>query len=212
MIPTQGQPSLQDAQYELSLSGSVPDVAVLDELVRRYPQHAAALTDFAIALALDTFREPNEEPMEPSSPDTSPQVLKAMSRFHNRLYAVTKDTPTAQFSHHVPKAENPLTSLQRAELRLLAQRLNVNLVFVMKLRDRQILPDTIPKGFEKLMADELKVPIEVVTAHFAAQSEIQPRTYFKADQKPAAGAKQTFEEAVRSSGLTPEQEKYLLSL
>jgi hypothetical protein len=35
---------------------------------------------------------------------------------------------------------------------------------------------------------------------------------FKAEGKPEPGAKQTFEEAVRGSGLTSEQQEYLLKL
>jgi hypothetical protein len=36
--------------------------------------------------------------------------------------------------------------------------------------------------------------------------------HYKAEQKPETRRKQSFEEAVRSSGLTPEQQAFLLSL
>ena len=38
MTTAEGVPSLRDAMYELSLSGSVPDPGLLDEFVRRYPE------------------------------------------------------------------------------------------------------------------------------------------------------------------------------
>ena len=82
----------------------------------------------------------------------------------------------------------------------------------MKLRDRLIRSDTIPQRFLRRVAEELKETIEVVMVHFAGQAEMPQHAYFKAAQKPEAGAKQTFDEAVRSSGLTPEQQEYLLSL
>jgi hypothetical protein len=49
-------------------------------------------------------------------------------------------------------------------------------------------------------------------AHFAGQSSIGTQAHYKAAQKPEASDKQTFEDALRSSGLTDEQQKSLLSL
>jgi hypothetical protein len=207
MTTAEGAPSLRDAMYELSLSGSVPDPGLLDEFVRRFPEHATVLTEFAISLALDTAGEIDNQPSESASTATSPGVSKAMSRFHNRLYAVRKSTAAP-----VRKPDNLFASLPRAEFRALAQRLNANPVFLIKVRDRQILPSTIPLGFQRRVADELQAPIDVVVAHFAAPSEVQPRTYFKGDQKPEATGMQTFEEAVRNSELTSAQQEYLLSL
>ena len=44
---------LRDVLYALSLAKPIPDAEVLDDFVRRYPEYAAALTDFAIELAMD---------------------------------------------------------------------------------------------------------------------------------------------------------------
>lgn len=207
MTTAEGAPSLRDAMYELSLSGSMPDPGLLDEFVRRYPEHATALTEFAISLALDTAGEIDNQPWESAPPTISPGVSKAMSRFHNRLYAVRKSTAA-----QVREPDNPFASLPRTEFRAVAQRLSANPVLLMKLRDRHILPNTIPLGFQRLVAEELHEPIDVVVAHFAAPSEVQPGAYFKGDQKPEATGQQTFEEAVRTSGLTLAQQEYLLGL
>lgn len=212
MTPTTRDPqSLRDALYQLSLAKPVPDAELLDEFVRRYPEYTKTLTEFAIFLVLDGVGKTEDQPFESVSHAMSPAVSRAMSRFQNRLYAVKK-AASVQASAAEQITENPFASLRRTELRAFAQRLSVTPVFVMKLRDRQILPDTMSQGFQRRVAEELKVPIELVIAHFAAQSEIQPSARFKADRKPEAGTKQTFDEAVRSSGLTPEQQKYLLSL
>jgi hypothetical protein len=186
--------SLQDAKYHLALSKSVPDAEVLDELVRSFPEHAQELTEFAIDLALDAIGE-SEETLLAVPEQNSPAVSRAISRFHNRLYVERKAD----------------SSQGREELRTFARNINGNLPFVMKLRDRQIDADTIPEGFTKLVSKELDVPLDLVVAHFRAPAEIRQSAHFKADEKPEANLKQGFEEAVRNSGLTLEQQAFLLS-
>ena len=134
-----------------------------------------------------------------------------MSRFHSCLHAVRKETD-AEAAKAAPAVENPFAKLTRSEIRALGQRLHANTVFVMKLRDRHISGHTMTEGFLRRIADELGVLLEIVVAHFAAPAYIQSSAHFKAETKPEAGEKQTFEEAVRSCGLTPEQQNSLLNL
>jgi hypothetical protein len=200
--------SLSDAKYHLALSQSSPDAELLDKLVRRFPEHAAALTEFAIALALDSFGQSNDDDtFAATSTETSAAVAKAMSRFHNRLYAERKAL--------APVAEspiNPFASMPRSELRAFARNMKANLPFVMKLRDRQISEDTMSMGFKRRVTEELKVPLDVVVAHFAAQPEMRADARFKSQDKPAVSTKQSLEDAIRGSGLTAEQQEFLLKL
>ena len=203
--------SLQEALYALALAKPVPDASVLDDLVRRYPQYAAQLTDMAVELALEVLADCDEEPMLGDASSTSAAVGRAMSRFQNRLYAVTKSRQPAN-TNTAPESPNPFSSLGRAELRGLGSRLGGNTVFAMKLRDRVIDPDTMTEGFRRHVAEKMRAPLDVVVAHFAGRSEMAAHAHYKAEQKPAIGRKQSFEEAVRSSGLAPEQQAFLLSL
>ena len=204
---------LRDVLHEFVLATEpVPRPELLDEFARKYPEHATALTDFAVELTLDSFADAaDDHSAGVLQSSASPAVAQAMSRFHNRLYAVRA---VASSVRAAPKlaTENPFAALDRAQLRALSHRLNANTVFVMKLRDRQILPGTMTAGFQRKIADELKVPMDLLIAHFAAAAQIDRHVHFKADQKPEIGAKQTFLEAVRSSGLTPEQQEHLLRL
>jgi hypothetical protein len=208
---TRSPTSLRNALYELALAKAQPDAELLDEFVRRYPEHASALTDFAVELALDGLAEAGGPEEGSGSSATNASVSKAMSRFHNRLYAVQRER-YAPARGLEAVADNPFAALDRGGLRKLSQRLNVNNVFIMKLRDRQIDENTMPEAFQRSVAKELGASLDVVVAHFTGQAQIQPGVHFKADEKPDAGAKQTFEEAVRSSGLTAEQQAYLLGL
>ena len=67
-------------------------------------------------------------------------------------------------------------------------------------------------GFQRRVADELDAPLDLVVAHFAARQAASAGQFFKAEGKPSTGTRQSFEEAVRSSGLSEAQQEYLLEL
>lgn len=216
---TAGEPLLREALYELSIAKHMPDAQVLDDVVRRYPQFAEELTDFAVELALDALRgeataDAAEAAVDPSN--VSPTVSRAMSRFHNRLHASRQENGKVSTERAIPSdpVDNPFAGLDRQKFRAFAKQIGANPVFVAKLRDRQIEPDTITDGFKHRVADELDVPLDAVGAHFAASggpANASPQ-FFKADDKPSHDLRQSFEDAVRNSGLTDEQQQYLLSL
>ena len=52
---TASPPELRDALYALSIAKDAPDAALLDDLVRRFPQFGGELTDFAISIAIDAL-------------------------------------------------------------------------------------------------------------------------------------------------------------
>jgi hypothetical protein len=214
MTATKPSASLQDVMYELSLAKRVPDAELLDEFVRRYPEHADALTEFAIELTADAMLDANEEPEMPTEPDAvSPAVSYAMSQFQNRLSVARKQQATGSPARVVPSpARNPFASLNREGFRALASRINVNTVLLAKLRDRQIDPATMPSEFCRRIAEEMDEPLEDLVAHFRAPFDAShARQFYKSNGKPVAGVRQSFADAVRGSGLSPEQRRRLLS-
>ena len=58
---TTGTKDESDVLYALALAMPTPDPKTLDAFVRRHPQHAAALTEFAVQLALNSERIGDEE-------------------------------------------------------------------------------------------------------------------------------------------------------
>lgn len=209
-------PALREALYVLTTAQDVPDAKLLDEVVRRYPEFREELTEIAIAIAVDALRGGhavgfNEDKIDPSN--VSPAVSRAMSHFQNRLHAVTVSATKAGGDQiDIADALNPFSDLSRSEFRNFTTRLNANTVFVNKLRDRQIDPATMTAGFQKRVADELKAPLEAVVAHFASRPKGPAGQFFKAEVKPLTGAQQSFEVAVRNSGLNETQQKFLLEL
>ena len=216
---TAGGPALREAFYELSIAKHIPDAQVLDDVVCRYPQFAEEITDFAIELALDALRgetaaDAAEAAVDPSN--ISVAVSRAMSRFHNRLHALRQETDRVSTEHLLPSksVDNPFAGLSRPEFRDFAKQIGANSVFAAKLRDRQIEPKTITDGFKRRVADALDVLFAVIDAHFSAPGgpvNVSPQ-FYKIDNKPSHDRSQSFEDAVRNSGLTDEQQRYLLSL
>ncbi|MGH6678803.1 MAG: hypothetical protein ACREDL_07680, partial [Bradyrhizobium sp.] len=97
--------------------------------------------------------------------------------------------------------------------RALAARLDINSAFLSKLRDRTIEPISIPKTYCQYLAEEMDEETETMAAHLYAPQEsvAAGRQLYKAQGKPAATARQSFEEAVKTSGLSEEQQRRLLS-
>ena len=203
---------LDDALYTLAQAWPAPDAIQLEKLVRRYPEFASELTDYAVVLALDALDDEDHDVVEEASSEINAAVLKAMSHFHNALYSL-RTVPEQNVKAEAPApVQNPFALLDRTELRALGQRLHTNTVFMIKLRDRLIDAETIPRRFKELIAEEIDTPFELIAAHFRERPVIATATNFKSGQKPEAGKKQNFQEAVRSSGLTAEQQSFLLSL
>jgi hypothetical protein len=177
--------SLEDALYALAVAKSVPDAAALDDIVRQYPEHAAELTDMAIALALDSLADRIDEPVLPEVRGRSKAVAKAMSRFHNRLYVV-RASGSASKAKAASAVANPFAGLGRAELRDLAGRLGANTVFAMKLRDAVIDPGTMTAGFRQHVAEKSQVPLDVLAAHFARPMQVALHGITKRRESPPA--------------------------
>jgi hypothetical protein len=212
-----GPHALREALYELSMAQEVPDARLLDEIVRRYPDLGGVLTESAIVLALDALRGRTDEAGSVGDPRTvSPTVRDTMKRFQTRLSTLPKaglqGRGRKQGGIRTADSPNPFEALDRKDFRALAERLNTNSVFVCKLRDRQIDPDTIPPAFQRRVAEELDVPLELLQAHFAGRQLIHAGQRFKAEGRPVLGARQSFEEAVRNSDLTADQQRALLDI
>jgi hypothetical protein len=204
----------RDVLYAFALAKAKPDAELLDEYVRRYPSHATVLTDFAIEMVLDAARDELEDASKPTALEVTPTVSRVMSRFQSRLFDVRRAVMTGagHASGSVVPVANPFATLDRKAFRELTHSLQANPVFVAKLRDREIDSGTMSDGFRRRIADETKVPLDLVVAHFTARAEVSAGQFYKADTKPTAPLKQSFEEAVKTCGLTDEQQRYLLSL
>jgi hypothetical protein len=213
------QQPLSDVLYWLSLEDAKPTAAIIDEYRSRFPEYTQEITDFALDLAFDALILDAQSPdAETLAGPPSNLVMKSISDFQNARYQAANEQQANSVAS-VPIAKtavaiaNPFTSLDSMRFRELTRNLDANTIFVAKLRDRQIMPTTIPRGLTQFVARELNVPTDVVIAHLSAKpAQALSGTYYKAVDKPSPQAQETFEEALRTSGLSPEQQQRLLSL
>ena len=216
MMMTATQTSLRDAMYAMSLAKAVPDAELLDEYARLYPQFAGALTEFAVELVIDSLMHQGDEENIPADAEAiSDVVSRVMSQFENQLYErrQARTTTTAPARAATASVENPFAALDRPGFRALVSQLDVNSVFLSKLRDRTIDPISIPKAYSRHLALEMDEDIDAMAAHlFAPQESVAAgRQLYRAEGKPAAAPRQSFEEAVKTSGLSDDQQRRLLS-
>lgn len=218
MTKTRSPAPLRDVLYSLSMAQTVPSAELVDEYVRRYPEYAETVVDWAIELAVDALRnsEACQEELSVLDNDSpSSAVLRAVSHFQNTLF---KSKHSGDLGKTVSCLRNtavtdPFSTLDRTHYRALACAINANTVFLGKLRDRQIDPSTMTDGFQRRVAEELRVTPDVIAAYLCSErSSRLARQFYKSDQKPEACVQESFEAAVHSSGLTSEQRAYLLSL
>jgi hypothetical protein len=205
-------PQLREALYMLSLERDVPDAETLEAFVRRYPQFAQELTQFAIDLAIESLLEPEEEPEVSIDLDNvDPVIAKAMGAFQNGLKKNATETAGPQVDGQ-EAAANPFKDLSRETFRAVAQKIGGTTAFLVKLRDRLIEPATIPQMFIQSAAQALGVSIEALNAYLKTPPTIGlAAQHYKADGKPSIAGQQSFEDALRTSGLTAEQQQRLMN-
>jgi hypothetical protein len=210
MTTTPAMP-LDDVLNAFALAKAVPDAETLDEFTRKYPAYADALTEFAVELLLDDALADEADEVS-GGESVSPAVSRAISYFQNAVYEIEKKS--AAPLHSVQQTRNLFADMDRARFRSVAGSLHANNTFMIKLRDRMIEPDSLISrtGFCQRVAEEIGEPVDMVIAHFKGAQVIARGQHFKSDEKPALSKRETFEEAVRNSGLTPEQQSYLLGL
>jgi hypothetical protein len=105
--------------------------------------------------------------------------------------------------------DNPLSNLSDERFRELASELNVNRLFLSRLRDCSIQVASIPQQFLSVVAQALAVSVERLTSALEAPPVVASGLRHKASGKPGAGDKITFEEALTSSALSEAQQAAL---
>ena len=163
----------------------------LERYVREYPQHATALIDCSIDLL---YEVPESDVPAIEVPDSA--VDKAWQRFERAVQQTDAEVA------------NPFTKLNTSSFKSLARSLDVSNLFLMRVRDRAILP----AQFVEKLASELGVTVQTVNVYLQGPPGMVSGHAFRSSVKPGVGEQITFDQAVATSQLSPEQQATLKAL
>ena len=194
---TTSQASKDDVLHAFSAESN-PNADTLASYLKRYPQYREALIDLSIEL----FTAPKLDEVA-AEKVPSLKSKQAWSKFQSLL------NPDDPASAAPCSMDNPLTNLSEERFRELASELNVNRLFLSRLRDCSIQVTTIPLRFLSVVAQALAVSVEGLTSALEAPPVVASGLRHKASGKPGAGDKITFKEALTSSALSEAQQAAL---
>lgn len=167
----------------------------LERYIREYPQHTTALIDCSIDLRPDLPAEDVPATMVPDS-----AVDKAWQRFERAVQQTGAEVA------------NPFAKLNTSGFKSLARSLDVSNLFLMRVRDRTISAATIPARFVEKLASELGATAQTLRAYLQGPPAMVSGHAFRSSVKPSVGEEITFDQAIATSQLTPEQQATLKAL
>lgn len=197
---TQPQPSENDVLYAFSTENN-PNADTLAIYLKRYPQFRESLIDLSIEL----FSAPSFDDV-PAKAVPSDNAKRAWSKFQSMLSSEDPASAPQKILN------NPLSSLSNQQFRELAEKLNVNRLFLSRLRDNAIQVATIPRRFLALLAKLINVSVEGLQIALDSRPTASSGIRYKASGKPSAGDKISFEDALTISELSEEQQSALRAM
>ncbi len=168
-----------------------PSRRTLERYLRAYPQYAEELVELSRERWL--MEGEGEEPL--SEADKA-RIATALSAHRGEPPAMPPD---------------PLAPLSIPELRALARHLAVPRQVVAALRERHVIPASVPRRFLVGFADALRCPPEVLLSALNAPPPASLARSYKSDVKPDADRPVTFEQLLRDAGLSAEDRAALMA-
>ena len=162
------------------------DRTTLERYLRVYPAFAEDLIDLAHELRMVEELGPSE--------DVADAEEAAHAAWLEYASAVTPTAPQDIFARF--KGQSFVA---------LANRLNVPRSVLASLRDRLVVPGSIPRRFLVRFSDAVGASIEVVRSYLQQPAAVSPALSFKAHEKPSVPAQVTFEQLLQNTHLTESQ-------
>ena len=191
------QPS-DRSEEEVLLAFSVEpthDRETLERYLTEYPEHARALVACSIELMVDATR----------SVETVATSDNAVDRAWQRFQSVVSQPEEVSVL-------NPFATLNPAAFKSLAKKLGINNLLLIRVRDRAIIAATIPRRFVQRLASELGATTDAVMDYLRSPPAMVSGHSFRSTVKPAVTEQISFEKAVETSQLTPDQQDAIKAL
>ena len=162
------------------------DRATLERYLKLYPALAEDLIDLAHELRIAKELGPSEEVAEAEE--------AAHAAWREYASAVAPTAVEDIFAHY--KGQSFVA---------LANRVNVPRSVLGALRDRLVVPGSIPRRFLVRLSEAMGASVEAVRSYLQQPASVSPALSFKADEKPSPPAQVTFEHLLTNSPLTESQ-------
>lgn len=176
----------------------------LEDWVRRYPQHARALVEFAVYdYVFERGRTFEETAVERES-----LFLSRAQAVRERLMAANGLTATGAPASAIRSllAAAKERGLSAAEL---AQRLQLGVSFIVKLERRLIRPESLPRKLVADLAQALDRAFADVAAYLQRPPTLSAQASYRASRAPRLAGQEEFEAALEASrDMTEEQKSY----
>ena len=167
-----------------------PGRETLERYLREYPQFALELVDLSSELSRTMVED--ERPL--SETDTS--WINAAWKRH------AEAAP--------PAVSDPFASLSVNELREVAARLDVPRQVVTAFRERKVDISTVPRPFMTAFAGLMKMALEPFIAVLSAPPQVSLARSYKADERPEAATRSSFEQILIDAGVSAEKRASLM--
>jgi hypothetical protein len=185
--------SCEDVLMDFATAEPGPTAELLEDFVRRFPDYELALRELFAALSAEEAAEwPTEVPQARPGQSLADRVRSF-----------------GQFEAAPPRSKLPFEGSSPKELRRLTEKLNVSPLFLAKLKDRVIDARTMSDSFLLWLSGSLGQTADALRVYFQSDTRMAKGLAFKADSKPEGKTKQSFSEALETSGLTEEQKQML---
>lgn len=188
--------SCEDVLFDFATSQEGTTAETLHIFIQRFPEYENDLRSLFETIEAE---DATEFPVEMGRPQLEVSLQERVRSIRAQLNPAGASVSRKEvFTGSTPQ-----------EMRHLTKELNVSPLFMAKLKDRLIDGSTMPSGFIVWLAAGLGEAAETVRDYFSADTRMAQGIAFKAEGKPGHKLKQTFSEAMESSGLTEEQKAIL---
>ncbi len=185
----------KDAVLDAFAAEPVHDRNTLERYVSEYPELAEELIDLAAELRLSAEFTGAEE-----GAISDPKLETAWENF---LAAGPKPSVTTA-------AVDPFARFKGGAFATLAGKLDVPRSLLTAVRDRLVVPSSVPSGFVRRFAEATGTTVEAVRVYLAQDSQAPLGLAFKSDQKPSQQGRVTFRQLVENTEMGESQRLFLL--
>ncbi|OMG60523.1 hypothetical protein [Brevundimonas sp. ZS04] len=183
-----------DGVLEQFMMEDAHDGTTLARYVRAYPLFALQLIDLSRLIATPDAQD-SEEPL--SAPDQS-RIDAAWI-----IHKTAAPAPSTD--------DDPFAALTGARGKAVAVRFGVPRQVITGFREHRVDPSTVPAPIARVFADEFELPLAHVIAAMQRPTATLVGRSFKAENKPGAAGKISFEQLLIDAGMSEADRVRLLA-